>query len=58
MTNLIGFTIDLISFIFAVLALPICTAVFWLGYDNQEKTDTDEDCSNLTDKNNTKGEIP
>ncbi len=50
MISLIGFTIDLISFVFAVLVLPICTAVFWLSYDDQKETDAVEDCSNSTDE--------
>ncbi len=55
MINLIGFTIDLVSFIVAVLALPACTVIFWLSYDHKKKSNTDEENLNITDENNTKG---
>ena len=34
MISLIGFLVDLISFLFAVLVLPVCTIAFWLTYDD------------------------
>ena len=34
MISVIGLTIDVISFIFAMVVLPICTLAFWLTYDD------------------------
>lgn len=56
MISLIGFLIDLISFLFAVLILPVCTIAFWLTYDDPT-LELEED-SDSKAKNNLKGETP
>ena len=54
MISLIGFLVDLISFLFAILALPVCTIAFWLTYDDPTLDLDNED--DLTEDNTVKGE--
>ena len=54
MLSLIGFLVDLISFIFAILILPVCTITFWLTY-NDPKLELEKE-SQLTEKNKLEGE--
>lgn len=53
MISFIGFLVDLISFLFAVLILPVCTIAFWLTYDDPT-LELEEDFDTKT-KNNMKG---
>ena len=58
MISIIGLMIDIISFLFAVVVLPVCTIAFWLNYDDPMLSDTEaETTKNTTDKH-LKGETP
>lgn len=55
MVSVIGLLIDILSFIFAVMALPLCTLVFWLSYRDPVKDL--EDKTKQEDTTHLKGEI-
>ena len=58
MISFIGFLVDLISFLFAVLILPACTLVYFLTYDEPNVEEIKEENSKSTKKNIMKGETP
>ena len=58
MISLIGFLVDIISFLFAMLVLPACTLIHFLTYDEPNVEETKEENSKSTKINIMKGETP
>jgi len=50
MASMIGLTIDIIAFLFAMAVLPVCTIAFWLTYDDPTIEDFQQK-ENTEDKN-------